>query len=62
MIRNILGTIDTGALAQIGLVAFFVAFTAIVVYALSLTPEDRTAAKSLPLSDSERTATPSQHG
>ena len=53
MIRDLLGSIDTGTLAQIGLVAFFVAFVAIVAYAFTLGKATRDAAKRLPLDDQE---------
>jgi cbb3-type cytochrome oxidase subunit 3 len=38
-------------LGQVGLIAFFVAFTAIVIYVLRMRKSDRTAAKNLPLED-----------
>ena len=53
MIRDILGTLDTGVLGQIGLIAFMVAFGAILVYVFTLRKEDREAAKRLPLDDHE---------
>jgi cbb3-type cytochrome oxidase subunit 3 len=53
MIRDLLGTMDTGILAQIGLVAFMVAFAAILVYVFTLRKEDRESAKRLPLDDSD---------
>lgn len=51
MIRNLLGGIDTGVLAQVGLLAFVVAFLAVLVYALTMRKSDRNDAKNLPLSD-----------
>lgn len=53
MIRDLLGSIDTGVLGQIGLIAFMVAFGAILVYVFTLRKEDREAAKQLPLNDDE---------
>ena len=53
MIRDILGGIDTGILAQVGLLAFVVAFLAIVVYAFSLKKKRRDEAKEIPLKDEE---------
>jgi len=53
MIRDLLGSIDTGILAQVGLVAFMVAFGAVLVYAFTLRREDRDAAKQLPLHDDD---------
>lgn len=57
MIRDLLGTMDTGILAQIGLVAFMVAFAAILVYVFTLRKEDRESAKRLPLDDSDEIVT-----
>lgn len=53
MIRDLLGTIDTGILAQVGLVAFMVAFGAVLAYTFTLRKEDRDAAKQLPLHDDD---------
>jgi len=53
MIRDLLASIDTGFLAQVGLVAFMVAFGAVLAYAFTLRREDRDAAKQLPLQDDE---------
>ncbi|MBO6576384.1 MAG: cbb3-type cytochrome c oxidase subunit 3 [Rhodothermales bacterium] len=64
MVRELLGAIETGALAQVGLLAFVVAFVAIVIYAFSLSGADRERAKNQPLSDPEphiQTPTPT-HG
>lgn len=51
MIRNILGAIDTGIMAQVGLLAFVLAFVAILIYTFTLRKSDRVDAKNLPLSD-----------
>jgi len=53
MIRDLLATIDTGVLAQVGLFAFMIAFATILVYTFTLRKEDREAAKHLPLDDSD---------
>ena len=55
MVRDILGGIDTGILAQVGLLAFFVAFLCILIYAFTLSRAARDHAKSLPLADSTKT-------
>ncbi|NNE68919.1 MAG: cbb3-type cytochrome c oxidase subunit 3 [Rhodothermales bacterium] len=51
MIRDILSAVETGVLAQIGLLAFVVAFVAIVAYAFTMRKSARTDAKNLPLND-----------
>ena len=51
MIRSILGAIETGVMAQVGLLSFVIAFVAILIYAFTLRKSDRTDAKNLPLSD-----------
>ena len=43
--------LETGALAEVALVAFTVAFVAIVAYAFTLSRARREAAKNLPLED-----------
>jgi cbb3-type cytochrome oxidase subunit 3 len=51
MIRTILGAIETGFMAQVGLLAFVLAFIAILIYAFTLRKSERIDAKNLPLSD-----------
>lgn len=51
MMKEVVRAMDTGSLAVIGLVAFAVAFLAVVAYTLTLSKQRRDAAKSLPLDD-----------
>ena len=51
MMKEALRALETGPLAEIGLVAFFVAFILILVYALTLPKRCRDEAKNLPLED-----------
>ncbi|MFT5142051.1 MAG: cbb3-type cytochrome oxidase subunit 3 [Rhodothermales bacterium] len=60
MVRDLLSSIDTGILAQVGLLAFVVAFLAILVYAFTMRPGDRSAAKNMPLTDADD-ALPTHH-
>ena len=53
MIRDLLSSIDTGVLALVGLFAFIIAFTAILVYVFTLRRSERDAAKRLPLDEAE---------
>lgn len=53
MIRDLLSSIDTGVLAFVGLFAFIIAFTAILVYVFTLRRSERDAAKRLPLDEAE---------
>jgi cbb3-type cytochrome oxidase subunit 3 len=53
MIRDLLGSIDTGVLSLVGLFAFLIAFAAILVYVFTLRRSVRDAAKQLPLDDAE---------
>ena len=43
--------LETGALAEIAILAFVIAFVAICAYAFMLTKTERTAAKHMPLDD-----------
>ena len=51
MMKDVARTIETGPLAEIGLIAFLVAFLLVVVYALTLSKRRRDHAKNLPLDD-----------
>lgn len=53
MIRDLLSTIDTGILAQIGLFAFMIAFGTILAYVFTLRKDLRERAKRMPLDDSD---------
>ena len=49
--RETVRALETGALAEIAVLAFFVAFVAIVVYAFTLSKRTRDQAKNLPFDD-----------
>ena len=51
MMKDVARALETGPLAEIGLVAFFVAFLLVVAYALTLSKRRRDHAKHLPLDD-----------
>ena len=51
MMKEAVRALETGALAEIGLVAFFVAFLLVVAYALTLSKRRREHDKNLPLDD-----------
>ncbi len=51
MMREVVHALETGQLAQVGLVAFFVAFVLVIVYAFSLSRKQREALKNQPLDD-----------
>ncbi len=51
MMKDAVRALETGAFAEIGVLAFFVAFLLIVVYALTLSKRSRDAAKQIPLDD-----------
>ncbi len=44
---------ETGVWAQVGLIAFFVAFILIIVYAFTLSRKKRDEMKQMPLDDAE---------
>ncbi len=51
MMKEVLHGMETGLIAQIGLIAFMVAFTLIILRVLMLKPSERTRSKNLPLND-----------
>ena len=51
MMKEVVRAMDTGLLAQMGLIAFFVAFVLMVIYALTLSKRKREHDKNLPLDD-----------
>jgi len=53
MIQEVIRALETGVLAEVGLVAFVVAFTLVVVRAFLLPKRDRDDAKQMPLDDGE---------
>lgn len=53
MIKDVVEAMEMGLFAQIGLIAFLVAFTLVVVYAVTLPRNKREQAKQIPLSEDE---------
>ncbi|GAB5518472.1 MAG: hypothetical protein RhofKO_07230 [Rhodothermales bacterium] len=53
MHKALVRSLETGVLAEIGLVAFFVAFVLLVIWAFTLKPSERDAAKQQPLNDAD---------
>ena len=51
MMKDAVRALETGAFAEIGVVAFFVAFLLVVAYAFTLSKRSREAHKQLPLED-----------
>ncbi len=61
MMKEVLSRLETGALAEIGLLAFLFAFVLIVVRVMLMNRTDRQQAKRLPLDDPREVAHPSNH-
>jgi cbb3-type cytochrome oxidase subunit 3 len=51
MAREVVRALETGPLAEIGIIAFLLAFILIVIYAFLLPKRKRDDAKNLPLDD-----------
>ena len=51
MMKDAVRALEMGAAAEIGLIAFMVAFLAMVAYAMTLSKKKRDAIKHLPLDD-----------
>ena len=51
MMKEVVRALETGALAQIGLIAFVIAFIGVVLYAFTLSRRKREEIKQLPLDD-----------
>ena len=54
MYKEVIRALDSGILPIIGLIAFAVAFIAIVIWAMTMKKEDREAAKQQPLQDADK--------
>lgn len=54
MMKEVVRALDSGLLPIIGLIAFGIAFIAIVLWAVTMKKEDRDAAKQQPLQDPTR--------
>jgi len=53
MMKEVVRALETGHLAEVGVIAFFVAFALIVARAFLMAKPDRDAAKQMPLDDEE---------
>ena len=53
MINEVLRSMETGLLAEVGLVAFLIAFTIILIRTLSMSKRARDDAKQMPLDEIE---------
>lgn len=53
MMKDVVRALDSGLLAQIGLVAFVVAFVLVVGWAFTMSRKARQEAKRLPLEDDD---------
>lgn len=63
MMKEAIRALETGALAELGLLAFVVAFVLVVVYTFTRPKGERDAAKHLPLDDlPERPSDPTLNG
>ena len=51
MYKDVIRALETGSLAEIGVIAFMIAFLLIVIYAFTLSKADRDYAKQQPLHD-----------
>ncbi len=51
MMKEVVRAMETGILAQIGLIAFVIAFLLVVIYAFTLSKRKREYNKNLPLHD-----------
>ncbi len=56
--KELVRALETGSLAQIGLIAFVVAFLLVVAYAVTRSKGQREDAKNLPLEDDEYVPSP----
>ncbi len=53
MFKDVAQSLDSGLLPIIGLIAFFIAFTLILIWAFTMKKEARQAAKELPLKEND---------
>ncbi|MDX1420250.1 MAG: hypothetical protein R3181_09815 [Rubricoccaceae bacterium] len=54
MMKDAIRALETGALAELGLLAFVLAFVLVVAYTVTRPKGEREAAKHLPFDDGER--------
>jgi cbb3-type cytochrome oxidase subunit 3 len=53
MMKEVVRSLESGILPEIGLIAFVVAFVLVVIYALTMRKQKREDAKQIPLRDDE---------
>jgi cbb3-type cytochrome oxidase subunit 3 len=51
MMKDVIRALETGALAEVALIAFFLAFTLVLIYTFTLPRRARDEAKQLPFHD-----------
>ena len=51
MMKEVVRALDSGVLAQVGLIAFVIAFVLVVIWAFTMSKKSREAAKQLPLDE-----------
>ncbi|MDZ4701090.1 MAG: hypothetical protein SH809_15380 [Rhodothermales bacterium] len=61
MMKEAVRALETGALAEVGLIAFVLAFTLILVWTFTLSGRFRDAAKHMPLNEAEPFPTEKNH-
>ncbi len=62
MMKDVIRGLETGAFAELALLAFLVAFVLILIWTFSLSSRFRDAAKNMPLKDAEPFPTETNHG
>lgn len=61
MMKEVIRAMETGLLAEIGLIAFLLAFVLIMIKVVFMRPADRKKAKNIPLDDLEEVSGSSNH-
>lgn len=61
MFKEVIRSLDSGIMPIIGLIAFIVAFTAILAWAITMRKEDRDAAKQQPLNEANELLAQTKH-
>ena len=61
MMKELAQSMETGILAEIGLIAFMFAFVLIVIRAMTMKKRERDDAKNMPLNDPREIAFPTNH-
>jgi hypothetical protein len=61
MLKEVIRSIDSGIFPIIGLIAFIVAFVAILIRVMTMKKEDREAAKQQPLKEADELLAKKEH-